>query len=298
MIVRERIGYDMDSLLIDHIVRSVDEGMGESFSSIVNKFTNKRQALITAIKKFNSSRDYAVKRKIAKIIVVLTIVLYGSGKTFSHLRNDYAAQDKISEKIANDQNTAIDKVIDYFQELLKGEEPKIEKPVVQEVKFKDASEFTTSQEAIDTIKHHEQLKLKAYKIKGDKKITVGWGHAEPIRKSKFKLGQRITKEKAEQLFQSDLKIAEDGVKRIFAQWKEQGNDVKITQGMFDAMVSISFNAGISGLRQSEFIQLVKRGKFKEAGEKIHGLRNTGKFGGLDVRRKVEKYLFHKDLAQN
>jgi GH24 family phage-related lysozyme (muramidase) len=288
----------MDSLLIDHIVRSVDEGMGESFSSIVNKFTNKRQALITAIKKFNSSRDYAVKRKIAKIIVVLTIVLYGSGKTFSHLRNDYAAQDKISEKIANDQNTAIDKVIDYFQELLKGEEPKIEKPVVQEVKFKDASEFTTSQEAIDTIKHHEQLKLKAYKIKGDKKITVGWGHAEPIRKSKFKLGQRITKERAEQLFQSDLKIAEDGVKRIFAQWKEQGNDVKITQGMFDAMVSISFNAGISGLRQSEFIQLVKRGKFKEAGEKIHGLRNTGKFGGLDVRRKVEKYLFHKDLAQN
>lgn len=298
MIVRESIHYDLDSLLIDHIVLSVDESMGESFSAIVNKFTNKRQALITAIKKFNTSRDYAVKKKIAKIIVVLTIVLYGGGKTYSHLKNDYAAQDKISEKIANDQNTAIDKVIDYFQELVKGEEPTIEKPAAQEVKFKDASEFTTSQEAIDTIKHHEQLRLKAYKIKGDKKITIGWGHAEPIRKSKFKLGQKITREKAEQLFQSDLKIAEDGVKRIFAQWKEQGNDVKITQGMFDAMVSIAFNAGISGLRQSEFIQLVKRGKFKEAGEKIHGLRNTGKFGGLDVRRKVEKYLFHRDLAQN
>ena len=64
------------------------------------------------------------------------------------------------------------------------------------------------------------------------------------------------------------------------------------------MVSISFNAGIRGLRESDFMQLVKKGKFKEAGEKIHGLRNTGKFGGLDVRRGVEKYLFHKDLDQN
>jgi lysozyme len=272
--------------------------MGESFSAIVDKFANKRQALLTAVKKFNSSHDYAAKKKIAKIIVILAIALYGVGKTYIHLKNDYDMQDKISEKIANDQNTTIDKVIDYFQEMMKHEEPKIEEPAIQEVKFKDASEFTTSQMAIDTIKHHEKLRLKAYKVKGDKKITIGWGHAEPIKKSKFKLGQRISKERAEELFLIDLKIAENGVKRIFAQWKEKGNDVKITQGMFDAMVSISFNAGIRGLRESDFMQLVKKGKFKEAGEKIHGLRNTGKFGGLDVRRGVEKYLFHKDLDQN
>ena len=38
----------------------------------------------------------------------------------------------------------------------------------------------------------------------------------------------------------------------------------ITQGQFDALVSLAFNAGCSGIRQSEFIQSVKKGDHKKS----------------------------------
>ena len=73
--------------------------------------------------------------------------------------------------------------------------------VVQESQFKNAKELTLSDEGWNHIKNEEKLKLKAYQI-GDGMITVGYGHAERVGDSKYKLGQEISKEEAERMLQA------------------------------------------------------------------------------------------------
>ena len=143
-------------------------------------------------------------------------------------------------------------------------------------------------------RHPGEPVLKAYKI-GDGKITVGWGHAEPVGRSKFKVGQEITPGEASELLKMDLTTASDGVRRIFKEWEEKGIDVKINQDMFDALVSICFNTGAGGLRRSDMIQHIKSGDYEEAGEKIKTLSVSKKFPGLANRREKESKMFLASL---
>jgi GH24 family phage-related lysozyme (muramidase) len=291
-LVTEKIYLDNDDYIIDSLVEGINEGLGDSINSTINKIVDKKKALLNLIKRFNAESNLHNRKRLAKIIVILFITLYGGNKAYQNIFNNEANQNNVANVISNDKETSIDKIVHYFKELLNGEDAKPE--VKQDIaeKYNDANTYTTSIAAKDTIKKYEKLVLHGYKIKGDGKITIGWGHAEPIKTSKYKYKQKITKELADKLFDLDVKKAEDGVKRIFAQWDAKGNNVQITQGMFDAMVSIAFNAGIDGLRTSAFIQLIKRKKFKEASKSIIDISNSGKFRGLDVRRGSEQKLYH------
>jgi lysozyme len=163
--------------------------------------------------------------------------------------------------------------------------------------FKCPTDLNVSDKVIKFLKEEEgdpkkkgEPVLKAYKL-GDGMITVGWGHAEKIKKSKFKVGQIITREKAEELFQKDLQETTEAVKRIFEQWKKQNINIKLTQDQFDALVSITFNAGIGNIRTSDFIQSIKKNNIKKAGNEILNFKTSGKFPGLKERRKNEAKPF-------
>jgi len=150
----------------------------------------------------------------------------------------------------------------------------------------------SSKKIHDFIKNEEGFSLKAYSL-GDGMITVGWGHAEIRKKSQFKVGQIITQEKAQQLFNKDIKDAENGLNRILNDWREEGIKVKINQDMYDAMISMIFNMGIGRFRNSNFIKLVKQNKLKEAQNKI--LTTSAKYPGVKERRKEESTLFGKGM---
>ncbi len=137
--------------------------------------------------------------------------------------------------------------------------------------------------------------LDAYKL-GDGMITVGWGHAEKIEDSQFAPGQKITREKAEQLLASDVADAENGLNQILDDWDAAGIKVKITQPMYDAMTSMIFNMGIGNFRKSDFIQLVKQGKYDEAAERI--LTTNVTYPGHVIRRQRESNLFLKGAQNN
>jgi len=137
--------------------------------------------------------------------------------------------------------------------------------------------------------------LSAYKL-GDGMITVGWGHAERIDDSQFAPGQKITIEKAEQLFASDVANAENGLNKILDDWKRDGIKVKITQPMYDAMASMIFNMGIGNFRKSDFIQLVKQGRYGEAAERI--LTTNVTYPGHVIRRQRESDLFSRGIQNN
>jgi len=177
------------------------------------------------------------------------------------------------------------------------------KDKLEDSPFKDATTMKLSQDGWDQIKAEEgdpknpgEPVLKAYKL-GDGKITVGWGHAEPIKTSKYKKGQVITREQAKKLLQEDLGEAADGVRRIFKEWKSKGIERKITQDQFDALVSMAYNLGSSGLRKSEVIKHIKRGDYKSAGESIKKQSLSKKFSGLESRRERESNLFLSYLEE-
>jgi lysozyme len=163
--------------------------------------------------------------------------------------------------------------------------------------FKDPTNMKLSQNGWDLIKYEEgdiinkgEPVLTAYKI-GDGMITIGWGHAEKIKDSKYKVGDVITRNQAQKLLQEDLKNAADGVRRMFSQWQEKGIYIKLTQEQFDVLVSMAFNMGITGLRQTDLIKEIKKGNYQKAGELIKktGLRSG--FSGLNKRREKESELF-------
>lgn len=175
---------------------------------------------------------------------------------------------------------------------------------------------TYSSKLIKPIIDHEGKSLKSYDSQ-DGAYTIGYGHAVfkdlsrgdnsskyPFLKSydeyeKMKQnGQdvEITDAQASKLFKDDLKNASDGLNRLLDEWKSKGINPKITQPMYDAMVSMIYNMGIGNFRQSEFIQLVKRSKFKEAAEAIKTTSSQmfDTHEGLIDRRKTESRIFKGD----
>jgi lysozyme len=157
-------------------------------------------------------------------------------------------------------------------------------------KFKVPTELHLSQKGWDHIRNEEKLVLKAYNL-GDNHITIGYGHAQPEKTSKYRVGKSITKEKANKLFREDVNEAAEGVKRMFRQWKEQGIDVKVTQNQYDAMVSIAFNMGVEGFRKTEFVQQIKRNQLDKAAELIKVTGISDDFPGLETRRLKEYQTF-------
>ena len=115
-------------------------------------------------------------------------------------------------------------------------------------------------------------------------LTIGYGHTGPD----VKPGLKITYKKAMDILKKDVKIASDCIRRIMSDWKSKKlKSYMITQGQFDALVSLVFNAGCEAVRTSQFIQKLKYRKYKDAGLLIKSFRS----GGLTSRREKESKLF-------
>ena len=170
-----------------------------------------------------------------------------------------------------------------------------------------------SDKLIKVLINHEGKSLDAYNS-NDGAYTIGYGHAVfkdvsrgdnssryPFLKTYAEYeemknrGEKITisDKQANQLFNDDLKIASNGLNRLLDEWRAKGITPKITQPMYDAMVSMIFNMGIGNFRQSDFIQLVKRNKFKEAAETIKSTSSDlfAEHPGLVDRRASESEMF-------
>lgn len=96
----------------------------------------------------------------------------------------------------------------------------------------------TSDNGVKFIMKEEGCKLKAYKLAGEVYYTIGVGHYG----QDVKAGMCITENQAKDLLRSDLKRFEQAVNKTVT-------DIKLTQNMYDALVSYAFNRGEGGLRQ-------------------------------------------------
>ena len=156
--------------------------------------------------------------------------------------------------------------------------------------------MNVSPKAIAMIKHHEGVRQKAYRCPA-KLWTIGVGHVMYPEQGKLKLEDRMsvglrpeddrvfTMEEVDGILRSDLARFERGV--------AQYCPVPLTQGMFDGLVSFSFNVGLGTLQRSTLRQKLLRGDKEGAAEELLKYCMAGGkiLKGLQNRRIDERAVF-------
>lgn len=121
-----------------------------------------------------------------------------------------------------------------------------------------------SPNATKLIKEFETFKTKAYAAtegeKADGKLTVGWGSTRDLNGKKIQPGQKIDRETAEKLLSRDMLEAADFVKRVVK--------VPLSQGQFDALVSLTYNTGADNVAKSNLLRKLNAGKYDEAAKEL------------------------------
>jgi lysozyme len=153
-----------------------------------------------------------------------------------------------------------------------------------------------SEKALACIRHHEGVRQKVYKCPA-RLYTIGVGHVLYPEQNKLKLEDRdayplrpednriFSMEEVNAILEKDLMRFEQGVEKLC--------NVPLTQGMFDALVSFSFNCGLGLLQRSTLRQKVLRGDMEGAAEELLKYCKAGGriLKGLENRRKDERSLF-------
>lgn len=148
----------------------------------------------------------------------------------------------------------------------------------------------TNSAGVDLIKSFERLELEAY-LDAVGVPSIGFGHTQGV-----KLGDKITKYKAEKFLKEDLAEAEEAVTKYVL--------VVLNENQFSALVSFVFNVGTYNFRTSTLLKMVNAEKWSEVRTQmlrwVYGTdRKTGrkiKLNGLVRRRTAEYELFSKPLA--
>lgn len=104
-----------------------------------------------------------------------------------------------------------------------------------------------NQKGINLLHEFEGLRLEAYLCPA-KIPTIGWGSTYYEDGKKVKMGDKITKERADALF---LKIAEDFAKRVRGLVKKE-----LTENQFSALVSFTYNVGVGAFQRSTLLRKV------------------------------------------
>lgn len=133
-------------------------------------------------------------------------------------------------------------------------------------------------ESIKTkIKYFEGLCLTATRCSAGVP-TIGYGHTGP----EVRMGQKISKEKANEIFNQDLVKFSAGVQKLLP--------FEIDQCKYDALVSFAFNCGLGNLGKSTLLKKVKANPEDPAirTEFMRWVYAAGKkLKGLERRRAME-----------
>lgn len=153
-----------------------------------------------------------------------------------------------------------------------------------------------SPKAIELIKHHEGVRFKPYRCPA-LLWTACVGHVLYPEQAKIPMAERMnfplrpednrawTKDEVDAILKADLARFEKGVATYCT--------VPLTQGMFDALVSFSFNVGLGTLQRSTLRSKLNRGdKLGAADELLKYCLGGGKIlKGLQNRRIDERAMF-------
>ncbi len=138
----------------------------------------------------------------------------------------------------------------------------------------------TSEKGFDLIRKYEGLRFAAYVCPGGK-LTIGYGHTGPD----VYEGWKIDAEEANELLEHDVERFERSVNEMV--------HVPMTQGMFDALISFSFNLGAGSLKGSTLLKKLNADDREAAADEFLKWNKAGGkvLAGLTARRESERELF-------
>lgn len=143
-------------------------------------------------------------------------------------------------------------------------------------------------EGLSLIKKYERCKLTAYKCPAGV-WTIGYGNTFYEDGTKVKQGDKITQQRADELFKNivEKKFAEP-IRKLITSY--------VTDNMFNAIVSFTYNLGIGNLKSSTLLKKVNANPNDKtiADEFAKWTKSGGKvLSGLVKRRKAEADLYFK-----
>jgi len=138
----------------------------------------------------------------------------------------------------------------------------------------------TSEKGFDLIRKYEGLRFAAYVCPGGK-LTIGYGHTGPD----VYEGWKIDAEEANELLEHDVQRFERSINELV--------HVPMTQGMFDALISFSFNLGAGALKGSTLLKKLNADDREAAADEFLRWNKAGGkvLAGLTARRESERELF-------
>ena len=113
--------------------------------------------------------------------------------------------------------------------------------------------------------------------------TMGWGqYGRDVGKDAI-----VSQETADELFKNDIKYFESSVNSCLK--------VKVTQSMFNALVSFTYNVGFSAFKNSTLLKYVNKKQFTKASKEFKKWNKCGGkvLKGLVKRRMLEKIEFER-----
>lgn len=130
---------------------------------------------------------------------------------------------------------------------------------------------------LNLLKSLEGCKLVAYKLKGETKYTIGYGHSD----SSIKEGQTITQSQAEEFLIADLEK--------FEKYVEKNTKFNLNGNQFSALVSYTYNRGYKGFKEL----MTNTKTVSDLSDNIvkYWGSNENYKNALITRRKQEKALF-------
>jgi lysozyme len=156
--------------------------------------------------------------------------------------------------------------------------------------------MNVSPKACEVIRHHEGVRYRPYRCPAAL-WTIGVGHVLYPEQAKIPMVERMnfplrpednrvwTKDEVDAILKADLARFEKGVATYCP--------VPLTQGMFDALVSFSFNVGLGTLQRSTLRSKLNRGDKAGAAEELLKYCMAGGkiLKGLQNRRIDERAMF-------
>jgi len=166
--------------------------------------------------------------------------------------------------------------------------------------LRPVSEYTASQTLRDYLHSKESLVTQTAYLDAGKTYAIGYGHniilgdvingvvvdkAFISKLFRTNGNLQISKTEADRLFDLDLQKFENGIKNNVL--------VDITQGQFDAMVSLSYNIGVTAFATSTALDKLNSGNIQEVPENwMRFNKSQNKFNkGLNNRRREELEQF-------
>lgn len=136
---------------------------------------------------------------------------------------------------------------------------------------------------IPFLKKEEGCKLIAYTDQAGR-VTIGWGHTGNIAP-----GTEWSQEQADSTLLEDVQSVLNQVAKVVR--------VPLNDNQLSAVVSFTFNLGISNLSRSGFLKMINLHKFDKAADQLLLWNHIGMYvsPGLTARRIAERALFLKDV---